>query len=48
MAHARCPVLAVPLPALARQLRHGLLTWAFWHRPLTPEQILRDRGKAPA
>ncbi|MBO0772046.1 MAG: universal stress protein [Actinobacteria bacterium] len=48
VAHADCPVLAVPPPALARQLRHGLLSWAFWHRPLTPEQILRDRGKTPA
>lgn len=48
LAHAGCPVLAVPPPALARELRRGLLTWALRHRPLTPEQILRDRGKAPA
>lgn len=48
LVHAGCPVLAVPPPALARELRHGLLAWALRHRPLTPEQILRDRGKAPA
>jgi nucleotide-binding universal stress UspA family protein len=48
LVHARCPVLAVPPPALAQELGHGLLGWVFWHRPLTPDQILRDRGRAPA
>jgi len=48
LAHAHCPVLAVPPPALARELGHGLLGWVFWHRPLTPDQVLRDRGKAAA
>jgi nucleotide-binding universal stress UspA family protein len=47
LAHAQCPVLAIPPPALARELRHGRLAWAFWHRSLTPEQVLRDR-KRPA
>jgi hypothetical protein len=45
LAHAQCPVLAIPPPALAQDLRHGRLAWLFWHRPLTPEQILRDQPK---
>lgn len=48
LAHARCPVLAVPPPALAQELGHGLPRWVFWHRPLTPDQVLRDRGRAAA
>jgi Universal stress protein family len=48
LAHAQCPVLAIPPPALACELRHGHLTWVFWHRPLTPEQVLRDRPKPAA
>ena len=48
LAHAQCPVLAIPPPALAREVSPGLLRWAFWHRPLTPDQVLRDRGKAVA
>ncbi len=36
LAHAQCPVLAIPPPALARELAPGRLAWAFWHRPLTP------------
>ena len=48
LAHARCPVIAVPPPALARELRHGLLAWAFWRRPLTAEQVLRDQNKPAA
>ncbi len=48
LAHARCPVLAVPPPALTEELGHGLLGWVFWHRPLTPDKVLRDRGKAAA
>jgi nucleotide-binding universal stress UspA family protein len=45
LAHAQCPVLAVPPPALAAELRHRRLVWLFWHRALTPEQILRDAPK---
>ena len=45
LARARCPVLAIPPPALARELAHGRLGWVFWHRPLTPAQILRDQPK---
>ncbi len=48
LAHAQCPVLAVPPPAFAHDVGHGLLGWAFWHRRLTPDQILRDRGRAAA
>jgi len=45
LAHARCPVVAIPPPALAMELRHHHLDWMFWHRALTPEQILRDQPK---
>jgi nucleotide-binding universal stress UspA family protein len=45
LAHAQCPVLAIPPPALARELRHSRFAWALRHRPLTPEQILRDQPK---
>lgn len=44
VARAGCPVITVPPPALARDLGHGPVAWAFWHRSLTPEQVLRDRG----
>lgn len=46
LAHSQCPILAIPPPALARELRHGRLAWLFWHRPLTPERILRDQPTA--
>jgi hypothetical protein len=45
--HSQCPVLAIPPPALARELGHGRLAWVFWHRTLTPEQILGDQPKPP-
>jgi nucleotide-binding universal stress UspA family protein len=45
LAHAQCPVLAIPPPALAGELRNSRLAWLFWHRPLTPDQILRDQPK---
>jgi nucleotide-binding universal stress UspA family protein len=48
VAHADCPVLTVPQPALARDLGHGPFAWMFWHRPLTPDQILRDQGRPAA
>jgi nucleotide-binding universal stress UspA family protein len=48
LAHARCPVLAIPPPALAGELGHGRLVWAFRRRSLTPEQILRDQGRSAA
>jgi nucleotide-binding universal stress UspA family protein len=34
LAHAHCPVLAVPPPDLARHAGHGLRGWAFRHRGL--------------
>jgi nucleotide-binding universal stress UspA family protein len=43
VAHAHCPVVTVPPPGFARELRRGPLTWMFWHRPLTPDQVLQDR-----
>jgi hypothetical protein len=46
LAHVRCPVLAVAPPALAQEISHGLHGWLFWHRPLTPNQVLQDHGKA--
>jgi nucleotide-binding universal stress UspA family protein len=48
VAHAQCPVLAVPPPAFARDAGRGPLVWAFWHRTLTADQILRDQGTAAA
>ena len=38
LAHAQCPVVAVPPPALAR-VSHGLRGWAFRHRGLNPHDI---------
>jgi nucleotide-binding universal stress UspA family protein len=43
VSHAHCPVLAVPPPEFAQELRHGLFRWVFWHRSLTPEQVVLDR-----
>lgn len=34
MAHARCPVLAVPPPTLGLEAGHGLRGWAFRHKAL--------------
>jgi hypothetical protein len=48
LAHAECPVLAVPPPALAREVGHGPLRWAAWHRTLTADRVLRDQGRAAA
>jgi nucleotide-binding universal stress UspA family protein len=48
VAHAQCPVLAVPPSALARELGHGPLARVLWHRSLTTEQILRDQGRPAA
>jgi nucleotide-binding universal stress UspA family protein len=48
LAHAQCPVLAVPPATLSQQAGHGRLWWVFWHRTLTPDDVLRDRGTASA
>ena len=47
LAHAQCPVLAVPPPELARELGHGRLARMLRHRPLTPEQVLGDQLSPP-
>jgi nucleotide-binding universal stress UspA family protein len=39
MAHAPCPVLAVP-PPLALELHCGPLGWTFWRRAVTPQRIV--------
>jgi nucleotide-binding universal stress UspA family protein len=44
LAHARCPVIAVPPPELAR-LGHGLRGWAWRHRSLSRDEAqLRVTG----
>ena len=48
LAHARCPVLAVPPPALAQEAGHLRLAWKLWNRTITPDTVLRDRGRATA
>jgi len=46
LAHARCPVLAIPPPALEPDAGHRLRGWAFRHRGLTVEQIISSRAGA--
>jgi Universal stress protein family len=40
LAHARCPVLAVPPPVFTRQ--SGRLSWLLRHRTLTVDDALRE------
>ena len=47
-AHAQCPVVAIPPPALAGELGHGRLAWMFWRRSLAPEQVLRGHDRPAA
>jgi len=42
LARARCPVLAVPPPALARTAGHRLRAWSFRHRELTVARALPE------
>ena len=42
LAHALCPVTAVPPPALARQTPRRLGAWRFRHRELTVEQAMAE------
>jgi nucleotide-binding universal stress UspA family protein len=44
-ARARCPVILVPPPELAHEIRRGRLARHLWHKSLRPDQILRDQGK---
>ncbi len=46
LAHARCPVLAIPPPASARDLGHRLTGRMHWPRPLTVGELLGDRRAA--
>jgi nucleotide-binding universal stress UspA family protein len=48
VARAQCPVLAVPPSALAREIGHSRLAWAYRHRPLTTEQVLRHPRRPAA
>jgi nucleotide-binding universal stress UspA family protein len=48
LAHARCPVIAVPPTVLAQQAGHGLHGWPFRRRAMTVEQFLRDGGSVSA
>lgn len=48
LAHGHAPIVAIPPPTLASHLRHSPLHWMFWHRPLTPDRVLHDRGKTAA
>ncbi len=43
LAHAECPVVAVPPPALDQAVGHGLRGWAFRHRAL-PRRLAHQRG----
>ncbi len=43
-AHARCPVILVPPPELARDLRRLRLVWQFRHGTLTARQVVRDQA----
>jgi nucleotide-binding universal stress UspA family protein len=44
LAHALCPILAVPPATVSSHAGHGPLWWLFWHRTLTPDRVLRNRG----
>jgi nucleotide-binding universal stress UspA family protein len=46
LAHAQCPVLAIPPPPSARDLGHGLTARMHWHRPLSVDELLGDSGTA--
>jgi nucleotide-binding universal stress UspA family protein len=46
LAHARCPVVAVPQPATARQMGLSPARWALRHRELTLDQAMREWNAA--
>jgi nucleotide-binding universal stress UspA family protein len=46
LAHAQCPVLAIPPPASARDMGHRLTGRVPWHRSLTVGQLLGDQDTA--
>ncbi len=43
---ARCPVILVPPPDLAREFGRGWLTWRLRHRSLTAAQVVAGQRKA--
>jgi nucleotide-binding universal stress UspA family protein len=48
MAHAQCPVLAVPPAVLAQQAGRGLHGWAFRRRALSVDRLLGGGGSVTA
>lgn len=38
------PALYADAARLAQEVRHGPRAWAFWHRALTPAQVLQDQA----
>jgi nucleotide-binding universal stress UspA family protein len=42
LSHARCPVLAIPQPATAREMGLGPGVWPLRHRGLTLDRALRE------
>jgi nucleotide-binding universal stress UspA family protein len=48
LAHAQCPVIAVPPTVLARQAGRGLHGWPLRRRAMTVERLLRDGGSVTA
>ena len=48
LAHARCPVIAVPPAGLAQQAGHGLRGWPRRRRAMTVDRLLRDGGSVTA
>jgi len=48
LAHAQCPVVAVPPAVLAQQAGHGLHGWPFRRRAMTVDRFLRDGGSVTA
>jgi nucleotide-binding universal stress UspA family protein len=44
-ARARCPVVLVPPPDLAAEIGRARIAWRFWHRTLTPAQVLADQRR---
>ena len=44
VARAKCPVVLVPPPELAREARRLRLAWAFRRRALTADEVLRRGG----
>ena len=48
LAHAQCPVVAVPPAILAQQAGHGLHGWPFRRRAMTVDRFLRDGGSVTA